>query len=540
MLPQFCCMEVNCKRIAYGQTGYFTRLVLDYLNSSEVLRPFYKYQPNIDGIKDSIEARKKFPQQRGPLTTVLKQQYEGIDASAKLIANLSLLNNDNTFTVTTAHQPNIFTGPLYFSYKILHAIKICESLKQEMPEYDFVPVYYMGSEDADLDEIGTFTADGVRYEWKTKQTGAVGRMKVDKDFLQLIAYLHGQFGILPNGDEIVEFFREIYSSGKTIQQATFELVNALFGEYGLVVLIPDNAKLKSLFNETIKKELLEGFSHKAVNETMEALGQYYKVQAGGREINLFYLIDDKRERIESANDIYEVKALQLRFTKQEILQELQIHPERFSPNVILRGAFQETVLPNIAFIGGGGELAYWLELKKVFEAANIPYPVLILRNSFLLATTTQKEKLEKAGIALNELFLTEHELMNLIVARNSTRKYALNGELEKVQLLYDRITEVATQTDQTLKEHVAALKTKAIRRLEELEKKMLRAEKRKFEAEQRQIQKTRSILFPNNSLQERVENITPFYAKYGRQLIDTLYRNSLTFEHEFVLLIFSE
>lgn len=540
MLPQFCCMEVNCTRIAYGQTGYFSRLVLDYLNASEALQPFYEHQPTIDGIKHSIEARKKFPQQRGVLTGVLRQQYEGIGQSAKLTANLTLLNNDSTFTVTTAHQPNIFTGPLYFLYKILHAIKLCESLKQKIPAYDFVPVYYMGSEDADLDEIGTFTADGVGYEWKTKQTGAVGRMKVDKDFLQLTAYLQGQFGVLQNGNEITGLFRKIYTPGKTIQQATLELVNELFGEYGLVVLIPDNAKLKSLFNETVKKELLEGFSHKAVNETIRDLEQHYKVQAAGREINLFYLIDDKRERIEIASGVYEVKTLQLRFTKEEMLQELEEHPERFSPNVILRGAFQETVLPNIAFIGGGGELAYWLELKKVFEAVNTPYPVLILRNSFLLATAGQIEKLGKAGVTLNELFLNEYELMNLIVARNSNRKYALNGELEKVQQLYDSITELAVQTDQTLKEHVAALKTKAIRRLEELEKKMLRAEKRKFEAEQRQIQKTRSILFPNNNLQERVENITPFYAKYGRQLIDTLYNNSLGLEQEFVLLTFSE
>lgn len=533
-------MEVNCTNIAYEQTGYFSKLVTDYLNQSENLCPFYQHPVNIDGIKASIEARKKFVQQRSVLTAALREQYQGITVHQKSAANIELLNNDNCFTITTAHQPNIFTGPLYFLYKIFHAIKLAEDFKKQMPEYDFVPVYYMGSEDADLDEIGTFTSDGVRYQWKTKQTGSVGRMKVDKDFLQIIAYLQGQLGVQPSGNDIVELFRKIYTAGKTIQQATLELVNELFGAYGLVVVIPDNSDLKRLFHSVVEKELTEGFSHTAVSQTIIALEKHYKVQAGGRALNLFYLINDKRERIELIDDCYEVKALALQFTRQQILRELEHYPERFSANVILRGAFQETILPNIAFIGGGGELAYWLELKKVFEAVNIPYPVLILRNSFLIAEKAQKEKLESIGLTPDELFLNEHELMNLVVARNSKRKYLLNGELEKVQELYERIATLASQTDNSLKEHVASLKTRSIRRLQELEKKMLRAEKRKFEAEQRQLQKIKSNLFPANSLQERVENLSAFYAKYGRSFIDLLYNNSLSLEQQFAILTISE
>jgi uncharacterized protein YllA (UPF0747 family) len=241
--------------------------------------------------------------------------------------------------------------------------------KRQLPQYKFVPVYYMGSEDADLDELGFVNVGGQKLVWETKQTGAVGRMKVDKALLKLIHEIHGQIGVLPFGNEFTDLLNACYTEGKTIQQATLELVNALFGAYGLIVLIPDNAKLKTAFHSVVEKELTEKFSHRIVADTIDKLGAHYKVQAGGREINLFYLIDNKRERIEQAGDAFEVKTLNLQFSKDEILKELKEHPERFSANVILRGAFQETVLPNIAFIGGGGELAYWLELKNVFNAS---------------------------------------------------------------------------------------------------------------------------------------------------------------------------
>jgi len=314
------------------------------------------------------------------------------------------------------------------------------------------------------------------------------------------------------------------------------LVNYLFGNYGLVVVIPDNANLKSLFHAVLEKELKEQFSYQAVNATIAALEKNYKVQAGGRALNLFYLKENRRERIEKEADHYRVDALGLNFTEQKILIELNDHPERFSPNVILRGAFQETILPNIAFIGGGGELAYWLELKNVFDAVDIPYPVLLLRNSFLVAEEKWIQKTKELGLSLNDLFQPAFDIMHRIVEARSSNQFALNGELKKVEDLYNQIGLLAGAVDKTLNNHVAALKTKAVKRLQELEKKMLRAEKRKFEAEHRHLEKLKSALFPNNSLQERVENMSVFYAKYGNAFIDILLRHSLTIEQQFAIL----
>lgn len=531
-------MEANSTYLSYEETGYFSKIVLDYLRQHPQLQPFYQHPVSREGIAAAMAARKQFTGHRDTLVAVLKEQYQSLEVAPALASNIDALLSADTFVITTAHQPNIFTGPLYFLYKILHTIKLAEYCAKEFPAAKFVPVYYMGSEDADLDELGNITIDGKKYVWQTRQTGAVGRMKVDKAFLSLLTGMEGQLGILPHASEVMSLFKKYYTEGATIQQATLGVVNALFGAYGLVVLIPDEARLKAAFRPVLEKELREGFSHKAVTATVAALEKNYKVQASGRELNLFYLINDRRERIEAKAGYYEVPALQLRFSQDEIMTELNNHPERFSPNVILRGVLQETILPGIAFIGGGGELAYWLELKQVFAAAQVPYPMLVLRNSFLLVAEKWQERLQQLGLSAAESFQPEHLLMNTIVQRHSAKKIGLNGELDKVKALYSEISETARAIDASLQQHVAALQTQAIHKLEALEKKMLRAEKRKHETTQRQLAQLKQQLFPNNNLQERVENMAGFYARYGQALLHLLLQHSLALEQQFCILTF--
>jgi bacillithiol synthase len=528
-------MNFIASRLSYTQTGYFSKIVADYLAGDEKLSPFYKHPVSPEGILSSIENRKQFSTNRNLLVNELQKQYAAITTSTAVNENISKLLSPNTFTICTAHQPNIFTGPLYFIYKILHAAKLSASLKKELPQYDFVPVYYMGSEDADLDELNNITIQGNKLVWQTNQTGAVGRMKVDDGLLKLITAINGQISVLPHGAELVQIFTDCYKKGKTIQQATFELVNKLFGEFGVVVLIPDNAQLKTAFAEVVKKELLQGFSHPLVKETAGKLGEHYKVQASGRDINLFYLTDDKRERIEKKGLQFTVDSLQLSFTQEEILQELQEHPERFSANVILRGVFQETVLPNIAFIGGGGELAYWLELKKVFEEVNVPYPMLILRNSFMLMNAEQQKRADKLGLNIADLFISETALINGLVLKHSKNNLSLGDDIAALQIQYAQLKVKAGVIDKTLVQHIDSLYKKAQQKLEALEKKMLRAEKRKYDAEQRQIHSLKQSLFPN-SLQERAENFSYYYSLYGKNWLKMIFDNSLSLEQEFVVL----
>lgn len=421
---QYQCMDCKTLNLSYEETGFFSKLALEYLSEDEKLKPFYNAFPSAAAIADAIAGRKKVVTDRSLLVRALKQQYGSVPVSDKVAANLELLEKETTFTTVTAHQPNIFTGPFYFIYKILHAIRLAEQSKELYPEYDFVPVYYMGSEDADLDELGHLFIEGQKMVWNTGQTGAIGRMKVDKALLELLDRIGAQTGVWPYGNEIGQALRAYYKPGVTIQEATFGFVHFLFASYGLIVVVPDNPILKSVAAGLFKDELRNSRSAAMVAVTAGQLTDAgYKVQAHSREINLFYLTDEGRHRIERSGNRWQVVDTSCTFSEEEIMREVDEHPERFSPNVILRPVFQEMILPNLLFIGGGGELAYWIQLKQIFEHYKIPYPLLVLRNSFLLLNRKQAALVQKLGYQPVQLFRPLHDLKNDWIKKHSEKSW---------------------------------------------------------------------------------------------------------------------
>lgn len=530
-------MDCTSIRIPYRQTGYFSKTVVDYIDQDSSLKEFFNYPPSLQGIRKAIEDRKQFSYNRGVLVHELKKQYTSVTVSDKTKSSIELLASVNTFTFTTAHQNNIFTGPLYFIYKILHTIKLAEYCKANLPGYNFVPVFYIGSEDADLDELNHIYVGGEKLVWNTKQTGAVGRMKVDKELIRLIGLMDGQLSVLPHGKEILNLMKECYKEGDTIQSSTFKIVNALFGEFGLVVLLPDNPELKRQMIPIFKDDLLNQTASDIVEKTAAQLSDAgYKVQANPREINLFYLKDNIRERIEKVNDEWRLVSGKEKFSQKDLIKELEEHPDHFSPNVILRGLYQETVLPNLAFIGGGGETAYWLQLKDLFGHYKVPFPMLVLRNSFLIVEKKWLERISKLGFTIEDFFLSPEELLNKVVMNESKNEVKLNGSLSELEKMYENFKKQASAVDSSLEKHVEALKLRTVYRLQELEKKMLRAEKRKFADQQRQINTIKEHLFPGNGLQERYDNISYYYAKWGKDFIHLVYQQSLNLEQEFIIL----
>ncbi|RYZ21467.1 MAG: bacillithiol biosynthesis cysteine-adding enzyme BshC [Chitinophagaceae bacterium] len=526
----------SAETLAYRDTHAFTRIVTDYLDNAEALRPFYAHRPDLDGIRAAMEERRQAPQHRQVLVDVLQRQYEGRDGSAGVAANITALLDENTFTVTTAHQPNLATGPLYFLYKILHAVRLAESLAQAFPGKRFVPVYYMGSEDADLEELNHFTVAGKRYTWNTSQKGAVGRMLADKELSGLWRALEGQLGNMPFGPELLALLRDCYREGRMIQEATFELVHALFGRFGLIVLLADAPELKRVMLPVFSADLFGQEAGRIVEGASGELQRHYNVQAHPREINLFYFRDDIRERIEKRSEVeYAVVHTDIRFSATELRAELEAHPERFSPNVILRGLYQETILPNVAFIGGGGELAYWLQLRSLFIHYAVPFPPLVLRNSFLIVGEKEAARAEKLSLSTPDLFLPVLELMNRHLER-SGRKPQLNGEVKELEELYERLRTSAGAVDVTLGQHVEALHARSRHLLTALEQKMQRAARKKEEATQRQLEALKASLFPKNGLQERAENFAAYYAQWGAEFIDVLYQYSGSLEQEFTVI----
>ena len=553
-------MKFNATHIPYRATGLFSNLVNDYMESKGEAGSFVHYAPNVEGYKKAIERRASFPTNRKVLVEVLQNQYlqlaKDVNDANTLNNNNNALNNkeaftlvnenvhlllkENTFTVTTAHQPNIFTGPLYFIYKIVHAIQLAAELKKQFPQHNFVPVYYMGSEDADLQEVGSYNLAGEAYQWNTKQKGAIGRMKVDDELIKLLQNLEGYWSVKSLGKESLEALKQAYQKGKTIAESTLALVHGYFGKYGLVVIQPDNATLKSLFIDVMEKELRTGFSQKAIGPTKEKLASTYHVQSDGRDLNLFYLKENSRARIEKQESNYVVVDTDIRFTEEEIIKELHANPERFSPNVILRGVYQETLLPGIAFVGGGGELAYWMELKNVFNEVKVHYPILQLRNSFMFMNEKQTAHWNTLGFSLAHLFKPVLELELDYIKTQTKENLALTNHIASLNHLYVSIQQDVIKIDTSLGDHAKNLSIQAQKKLSLLEKKMIRAEKRKQQISIDRIQTIKGSLFPKNSLQERVENFSEWVGDYGWDWVEAIMQHSTTLNPSFTIITISK
>lgn len=529
-------MPFEKKLIPFAATHSFADFVLDYLNEDEKLKPFYDYSLSIEGFKHAIENRKTKPVNRTVLAEVIEKQYASTDEKSDLLqSNIQLLKNENTFTVTTGHQLNIFTGPLYFIYKIFSAINLAEELKKHFPENNFVPVYWMASEDHDFAEINHTYVFDKKVEWHQDKKGATGAIPTTT-FESTLAELKTILGEGENALRIIEIFEKSYLGNETLADATRTLVNELFGKYGLIAIDAADKNLKQLFIPILKKELLENFSFDYVNETTLALNKVYKSQVHARPINLFYMQAGMRERIEFENGVYTVLNTELSFTEPEILTAIENHPENFSPNVVLRPVYQETILPNIAYIGGGAEVSYWMQFKSMFEACATFFPVLVLRNSVQFIDKSQLKKINVLGFETAELFSTYDELVKVFLSKSPDEHLELTSENEAFEKIFDTLAIKIAAIDPTLSATVNAEKQKAINGLKALEEKSVKALKRKNETSLHQIKSIKEKLFPDNGLQERHSNFSMFYSKYGDEFFDVLKNNLNPLQKQFVII----
>jgi bacillithiol biosynthesis cysteine-adding enzyme BshC len=411
----------------------------------------------------------------------------------------------------------LFTGPLYFTYKIISTINLTEQLKDKYPDNKFIPIFWMAAEDHDFQEINQINLFGKRLEWDSKQSGAVGRMNLD-GIETILKELESILGESDNAKRLLHLFENSYLKSQNLANATRYLVNELFGKYGLVIIDGDDKKLKKQFIPQIKKDVVEQGFVKTIKESSSKLARSYSAQAFVRDINFFKLSEKNR----------------LLITKKGEEKEIDTHPENFSPNVLLRPLYQESVLPNIATIGGGAEVAYWLQLKSAFHQEKIPFPILVLRNSAMIITDKQTHKIKSFDFDLLDVFKDENALQKQYVIAQDSSAISLNKEKEDVKKIYSLISKKTN--DGGLKDNIKAQLQKQLNALDVLALKLIRLEKQKHQDAVNQISKLKQQLFPDNSLQERYDNFIPFYLNDGENFIKILKQNLNPLDPNFVVL----
>lgn len=516
---------MKVEEIGIRESNQFPEIVCDYLEGNPFLMPFYAHQPVIDSYADAIKIKSNFSaEKRRILTEELAKTYEQfgveLEDTSAVKQNITRLNNSNTFTITTGHQLCLLGGPMYVHFKIQSAIKLAAQLKQVYPDCHFVPVFWMASEDHDFAEVNHVKLFGKTFTWdKNSRQQPVGRLDlegIDKVFDEMLP--------LARSDEqkrMLDACFESYLNSKTLAQATLKYFHNYYKQFGLVIIEPDNKVLKKEFEATIANDVTQRQNFKLLKQTNLLLKPNYKPQVNGREINFFYISELGRNLIKHENGEYIIGDRVEVYSKDEILQEITEHPERFSPNVVMRPLFQESILPNLAYLGGPGEISYWLQLKSIFEYNQIPLPVLHLRESFIILGKGLVGKLAKLGLKVKDLLQPENQLIEHFVRVRNSDNAAESVSGEILQLTQDLIDKVKT-IDTRLGSDLIKWKSEQDKYLTNIVKRLNQLRKDSLSSETDKLLKIRQSLLPEGLLAERSESFLAIQLQSQANIIEVL------------------
>lgn len=504
-------------KIPFQNIGSIPPLIKDFLNQE--IPQFSSYQFSLQNALSKAEEKSKSfsKDQRNILVEVINQQLKDLQLADKQKSNINILSQEDTFTVVTGHQLNLFSGPAFFVYKILQTIKTADFLNQNSNK-NFVPIFWMATEDHDFDEINHFKTAQNIYQIKGKSGGAVGRIIIED--ISFIDEFEKEFKDDVFGTQLILLMKKSYQKGKTLTEATRNLVQELFSEYGLLMIDGDDAALKNqmadIFSDELKNQVTYRFSQKNIDFLTE---KYGKVQVNPREINLFYL-SDARDRISAKENNFEIvdKNIEISFDK------LSKDWSRISPNALLRPVFQEKVLPNVAYIGGNAEIMYWLEMPEVFEHFKLPFPILIPRNSMLFLKEKTLRKIEKSGMELECFFGNFQAKLNEKLIEDSALKPLIDEKESLLKNQFDELKEKAASTDKTFRNLVEAEETRQLKSFERMRKRLLRAEKIRQSDHINFLQTLYYEIHPSGNWQERVINFSNFFAENGSQWLENCYQ----------------
>jgi len=503
-------------KIPFQEIGSIPPLIKDFLNNE--IPQFRDYRFTLEHIKQVVKEKSiQFStQQRQILVQVLQKQLQNFTLSEKQTHNLELLLSENTFTVTTGHQLNLFSGPVFFIYKILQTIKTTDFLNQNS-ENKFVPIFWMATEDHDFEEINHFKTAQNFHQIKGKSGGAVGRIVIED--LSFIDEFEKEFKDDVFGTQLILLMKKAYQKGKTLTEATQILVQELFSEFGLLMIDSDDVLLKNQMADIFSSELKDEITHHFSKENVQFLSEKYgKVQVNPREINLFYL-SDTRNRIVKNGDQFEVLDKNLSFTFEEITQDFS----KISPNALLRPVFQEKVLPNVAYIGGNAEIMYWLELPEVFKQFEVAFPVLIPRNSMLFLRNKTYQKIEKSGLDILDFFGNFQTRLNQNLLQESPFSELLISNEKAIKENFESLKNKASLTDVTFRNLVEAEETRQLKSFARMKKRLLRAEKIKNADRLDFLQRLYLEIHPSGNWQERALNFSNFFAENGNVWLKNCY-----------------
>jgi bacillithiol synthase len=507
--------------IPYVDAHHLPNMIRDYLKG-EFVEDVYSQKPSIESLIHLAKHKSEHFPHRTTLVSALQRQYHKINTEycddEFVQANINAFASASTVCITTGHQACLGGGPLYSFYKIISAIVTCKHLEKVDSSRRYIPVFWMATEDHDWDEANHFFIGDELWKRDITSSGAVGRLSNEG----MSAWLDAFASALPKGEvsqDILRLLRNAYLNHDTWAEATRQWAHNLFGAHGLVVIDGDDVELKKLFLPVMEGECFHQYAQTDVEINNERLSNAgYSTQVHPSSINLFYLGENTRSYVKRVDNGFSIDDQIL--TDVAFREHLHQYPERFSPNVVLRPVYQECILPNIAYYGGPGELAYWFQLSSVFRRWEIPFPMLLLRHGFAMLTTKMLSKIDR----LNLSFLDQpaKHWKSMWVEKHSPLRLQLDKERKLLEDIFNELEQMAGRTDKSMQGAVQAQKAKQFKGISNLEKKLLRAEKRKHSETMMLIEELEKHLFPNGIPQERHDSLWYWWLQWGTNPIEVL------------------
>lgn len=513
--PEFFAQGVDL--LSASASSLLPKLAQDYHsgNGAQAELGLEAYPHTFEGAVRALNYRRVVPfANREAIVEAFREGYRraGITPNELQERSLFALLYDG-FTVTTGHQCVLFGGPQYVLSKALTTCRLAEDLADRVM-LPVVPVFWLASEDHDWDEARSVKIQGrtvmasASSEWTE---GPVGRIPLEVVKIEWDE-VEESFGAHPRAKTFTQRLKATYlgtaeASHHTWAQASFRLINEMMAPYGGLVLEPDQPALKRLFADVMQDELTHGRAAEVLAKPLAAMELHYKIQAPPRPVNLFMLTDGKRKRIEQPLTPEESK---------------HVAPEELSPGVLMRPLYQETILPNVAYVGGPSELTYWLELKPLFEHYQLQMPMVCLRNMVMLVEEEIDRKAARIGLALDDLLLNEPTLLER--ATLAQAPYPTFEEAEKVlKAQRHSLVALAASIDKTLEASAEAAIRKMERALENLEAKARRLHRKRHADVRLSALHLRSKLVPGGVPRERTESYFTTQLLEGEGLAKALF-----------------
>lgn len=519
------------------QLPNISALVYDYFYSYQKVQEFYNgnfrdltaFQRQVD----KVQSRRL---QRESLQAILKEQNQNYGCSEQTLGNINKLVEEQACAVVTGQQVGLFSGPLYTIYKALTAIKLTAYLNQTCKGC-FVPIFWLASDDHDIAEINHITLlnknneiEDVRYQSHLSNNKIpASKIFLTPEILNCIQHLEDLIHDSEFKEEIISHLSEAYQPGRSFTEAFAVWMMRLFKPYGLIFIDASHPSLKELGKKVFHYEIAEDSpSSQQAIETSNKLKQAKynsQIQLHKGILNVFFA-EQERQTIQLKDGVFCIKDTQQSYKKDEFLAMLGKKPHIFSPNVLLRPIYQDSLLPTVAYIGGPAEIAYFAQMKGVYESFDLPMPIIYPRKTITLIEKKIDKVLKNYDLQIQYIWQNVDRIINEIAKKQipDSIEKALSVATVHLELDFEFIKQEILAFEPALENSTDATLRKLNQQFKFLEEKILQASKKRKGIVIQHIHKALNNLYPNHRLQERVFNIAPFLIKYGYAFTDRLYK----------------